>query len=343
MSVEFSALAAKDGASLQSLRSQIQTQGYAFVRCPNLSFRSVPLSTCVSEVHAATDRFCTSDRDISTRESLCSTNSSCFYHHWKPGEEQQNEFLEVRDVCEFPSADFADGLPFYSHCLFEMLKAVALVCYSGLAEAAQARPEAFLSLLDPPAPGVTPFSSDHRLPSSSMRVYRRMADMPCEFACREHTDRGLLTVAPASSSNCGLEMKRLDSAEYFDVERCLARDTDTVAVFIGETLSRLTCGFYPAILHRVSTVYTSARVSMPFFLRSPDDALVESALLRSPLIQIPDSIREKPAPTVTQMYLECDRPGLWPWKRKSYYPGSAIWAQADVPHNTRAVRRLSIS
>jgi len=93
------------------------------------------------------------------------------------------------------------------------------------------------------------------------------------LASGNHSDMGLLTVAPRST-HAALELVSPYSQEVMNPEDVLA--DDEWLVFSGETLSFLSGGLLRAPLHRVPWVSRAAnetrRCSMPFFLRAAPSA-----------------------------------------------------------------------
>jgi len=57
-------------------------------------------------------------------------------------------------------------------------------------------------------------------------------------------------------------------------------------------LARLTCNYYQGTVHRVEYKYDKPRFSIPFQLRGRPDAIIDSTLLNTDLIQVPKSLRE---------------------------------------------------
>lgn len=143
---------------------------------------------------------------------------------------------------------------------------------------------------------------------------------------------GLLTLAICR--DYGLEMKRFDTHEWVDIE-VQAPAKPCFVLFAGESLSRLTGGHFKAVYHRVYT--TSVRFSCPFFLRSPNDALLDMNALRSATLQellqrgeieqlAPITVSELNKITRVQHQTGGFPPELGQFKQDPYW--------RDSPHNT---------
>lgn len=97
--------------------------------------------------------------------------------------------------------------------------------------------------------------------------------------CERHTDRGLITLAYCQSG--GLTVKDFHSHQWIDVEAS-APSRPCLILFTGETLSRLTGGYFKAILHKV--VSKENRFSFPFFYRGRTPAVIDMTMLNSPVL-----------------------------------------------------------
>lgn len=110
--------------------------------------------------------------------------------------------------------------------------------------------------------------------SSVHRVYeyRNTSSAEGHMGSGLHADMGLLTLAPLSTrpALCLLQPHDLQ-AVYPE-----AGQSHKIIVFVGELLSYLTHGTYPAALHSVPIVQANEepRLSMPFFLRPHKDTLL---------------------------------------------------------------------
>lgn len=94
--------------------------------------------------------------------------------------------------------------------------------------------------------------------------------------CIKHTDRGLITLAYCQKG--GLTVKDFHTHQWIDIEAS-APKKPCLVLFTGESLSRLTGGYFRPILHKV--VSKEDRYSFPFFLRGRSPALLDMTLLRS--------------------------------------------------------------
>lgn len=99
--------------------------------------------------------------------------------------------------------------------------------------------------------------------------------------CFRHTDMGLVTLAVCLDH--GLEMKDFKTHKWVDVEDN-APTKPCLILFCGESLSRLTGGYFKAILHRVFT--KSDRYSFPFFFRARDNAILDRLSLKSDVLDL---------------------------------------------------------
>lgn len=97
--------------------------------------------------------------------------------------------------------------------------------------------------------------------------------------CLRHTDRGLITLAYCQQS--GLTVKDFHTHQWVDVEAA-APSKPCMILFVGETLSRLTGGYFKAILHKV--VSREDRFSFPFFFRGRTPAMLDIALMKSQVL-----------------------------------------------------------
>lgn len=137
------------------------------------------------------------------------------------------------------------------------------------------------------------------------------------FGVGSHTDNSFLTVAPRATA-AALELLPFDDqGAWLDVERVMP--DDAVCVFVGDSLSKLTGGRIPSVIHRPSQqacldalAHGQGRVSMPYFLRGRLDAV------------LPGGDTEP----VTVAQLENNERGCratWPWKRCPYYEANHVF------------------
>lgn len=143
-------------------------------------------------------------------------------------------------------------------------------------------------------------------------------------ALADHTDSGLLTIAPLSSTPA-LEVREFDTLAWTPIEHEL--EERDVLVFVGETLSRISNNWFPSALHRPVAremkVGREARISTPFFLRARPQAVLDVNICRSELIgPVDPMVRERV--TVEQLgdNIGGARDGL-PWKRSPYFDSFA--------------------
>eukprot|EP00434_Breviolum_minutum_P021056 symbB.v1.2.018577.t1/scaffold1486.1/size115809/2 len=99
-----------------------------------------------------------------------------------------------------------------------------------------------------------------------------------------HTDSSLLTLAPRSSA-AGLEVKDLQTGEWFNVEEAL--QPEECLLFSGDPLDYASGHEYPALMHRPAVCSqrrkgledSEHRISTPFFLYPRADAVLTPKLL----------------------------------------------------------------
>ena len=162
--------------------------------------------------------------------------------------------------------------------------------------------------------GVTPSSSAMRCIE-----YSRTEGARGEYA--EHTDLSFITVAPRGARDA-LRVRDMSSLEEIEVERAMGRDT--LLVFCGDLMARLTDNHFPAAMHRPEGAWEGGakdgnaapdlRLALPFFLRGRSDAILdprsvgrsgEAAGGPVPVWALEDNVgksREK-----------------FPWKKQPYY------------------------
>ena len=109
-----------------------------------------------------------------------------------------------------------------------------------------------------------------------------------------------------------------------------------VLIFVGDTLSRMTNNYYPAVLHRASlekmnhkssSSLTSSstckeeilRVSAPFFLRARTDAVIDIKKFKSPKIVDVAPEVQKPLGILEIAENNTFVRDSWPWKKSRYH------------------------
>ena len=192
-----------------------------------------------------------------------------------------------------------------------------LVHASGEARAASESPE-----------GIALRSASH----SALRVWQYTHGQPSGWHC----DNTLLTLAPRGSS-VGLEVRSPLDGRSFSPESSMS--ADELLVFAGDSLSYLSSGRVPALMHRVvppppppissahSTTHADPpRLSCPFFLRARRSATLE------PLLEP----RSGGLPPLLVAALEHNADNLrsrWPWKCRGplaeYYSQGVQWHAAS--------------
>jgi hypothetical protein len=192
-----------------------------------------------------------------------------------------------------------------------------LVHASGEARAAIESPE-----------GIALRSASH----SALRVWQYTHGQPSGWHC----DNTLLTLAPRGSS-VGLEVRSPLDGRSFSPESSMS--ADELLVFAGDSLSYLSSGRVPALMHRVvppppapiscahSTTHADPpRLSCPFFLRARRSATLE------PLLEQ----RSGGLPPLLVAALEHNADNLrsrWPWKCRGplaeYYSQGVQWHAAS--------------
>jgi isopenicillin N synthase-like dioxygenase len=154
-------------------------------------------------------------------------------------------------------------------------------------------------------------------------------------ALQDHTDSGLLTVAPKATANA-LEVLERSDLTWTPVEEGL--EEGDVLVFAGETLSRVCNNYFPSLLHRPAarrmSVGAQARLSAPFFLRARPDAVLDVAVCDPSKLGTVDPFVRAP---VTVEALSDNLGGArdaLPWKKTAYYRTFA-YAEAPEPSAPR--------
>jgi isopenicillin N synthase-like dioxygenase len=195
------------------------------------------------------------------------------------------EYLQVRRAFNSrgaPSTAVPAATPPPINRLFVELEQAAVVVLSALALALAQDDQAFATVLDAPfcPAGTAPSAGTAESASASVLRCYLYKPSSAEGAGAlsnavlqgAHADLGLLTLSPLSS---------VPTLEAWDHERLGWRPVEReahaaggcdVLVFAGETLSLLTAGRVPAVLHKVDMrgagLHGIERVSMPFFLRA---------------------------------------------------------------------------
>ncbi len=152
---------------------------------------------------------------------------------------------------------------------YALLEQVALTCFDVCAEDLGCDPSRLRSLLDVGAP--------HEVPArTAMRCieYSRAEETQNEYA--DHTDLSFVTVAPRGSC-AALRVRDMLSLKEVDVEQAMG--PETLLVFCGDLMARLTGNSFPAAMHRPVGAWegadTDSRYSLPFFLRGRSDAVLD--------------------------------------------------------------------
>lgn len=152
---------------------------------------------------------------------------------------------------------------------YALLEQVALACFDVCAEDLGCDPSGLRSLLDVGAP--------HEVPArTAMRCieYTLAEETQNEYA--DHTDLSFVTVAPRGSC-AALRVRDMLSLKEVDVEQAMG--PETLLVFCGDLMARLTGNSFPAAMHRPVGAWegtdSDSRYSLPFFLRGRSDAVLD--------------------------------------------------------------------
>ena len=202
-----------------------------------------------------------------------------------------------------------------------------IVHASGEARAASESPE-----------GIALRSASH----SALRVWQYTHGQPSGWHC----DNTLLTLAPRGSS-VGLEVRSPLDGRSFSPESSMS--ADELLVFAGDSLSYLSSGRVPALMHRVvppppppissahSTTHADPpRLSCPFFLRARRSATLEPRRVELEPRRVELEARSGGLPPLLVAALEHNADNLrsrWPWKCRGplaeYYSQGVQWHAAS--------------
>ena len=172
---------------------------------------------------------------------------------------------------------------------------------------------------------------------SALRVWQYTHGQPSGWHC----DNTLLTLAPRGSS-VGLEVRSPLDGRSFSPESSMS--ADELLIFAGDSLSYLSSGRVPALMHRVvppppppissahSTTHADPpRLSCPFFLRAR-----RSATLEPRRVELEPRSGGLPVPPLLVAALEHNADNLrsrWPWKCRGplaeYYSQGVQWHAAS--------------
>ena len=161
-----------------------------------------------------------------------------------------------------------------------------------------------------------------------------------------HCDNTLLTLAPRGSS-VGLEVRSPLDGRSFSPESSMS--ADELLVFAGDSLSYLSSGRVPALMHRVvppppppissahSTTHADPpRLSCPFFLRARRSATLEPRRVELEPRRVELEPRSGGLPPLLVAALEHNADNLrsrWPWKCRGplaeYYSQGVQWHAAS--------------
>jgi isopenicillin N synthase-like dioxygenase len=114
---------------------------------------------------------------------------------------------------------------------------------------------------------------------STLRLLHYYQTEEPKLTCNPHSDMGYITLAVCFDS--GLEIKELDSHKYFDAEKNAPQEKCMI-IFAGETLARISGGYFKSPIHRV--ISQKERYSLPFFFRGRNDAILDVKKLKSDIL-----------------------------------------------------------
>eukprot|EP01080_Neovahlkampfia_damariscottae_P008933 gene8933-882_t len=145
------------------------------------------------------------------------------------------------------------------------------------------------------------------------------------ISCLPHSDMGFITLAICFSS--GLEIKELSTNKYFDAEKN-APSEHCMMIFAGESLARLSGGYFKSPIHRVKSM--KERYSLPFFFRGRNNAELDVMKLNSDYLSKKIDLDDKylMAPMkiaklydlTKQQYIEGEHPiELGKYKKEEYW------------------------
>jgi hypothetical protein len=263
--IEAELLQRRDAVATQQFCEQVRRRGIAVLR--------------VSEEEAALFGRCVAG----ARDYFCDTPTSA-KHEQRMGDDGERDwgYVEMAEVKEFwqMRLNAPDPVP-WPELAREYFRCNSRLCRVALAALARGLETDEAHLVDEmmdaeDAPGLS--STIFRF----FRYYGGAAQDTRQMGCLTHTDIGLITLIPCSSSPA-LERLDLDDYRWRAAEAGLGpRD---VLVLCGETLERLSGFHYPAVVHRVQRVLGPDRFSLVFLLRARPDAMLDPRALRSPLLE----------------------------------------------------------
>ena len=111
---------------------------------------------------------------------------------------------------------------------------------------------------------------------STLRLLHYFESEKEVISCLPHSDMGFITLAICFSS--GLEIKDLSTNKFFDAEKN-APKKNCMMIFAGETLARLSGGYFKSPIHRVKSM--KERYSIPFFFRGKNNSELDVKKLNS--------------------------------------------------------------
>jgi len=113
-----------------------------------------------------------------------------------------------------------------------------------------------------------------------MRLCRYKADVPgvggSNVQCDDHTDVGFITLDPHASCPGLQVLRRADRAWVNAESDAEPISCAVIAVMVGDTLERVSGGYYEATRHRVLAPDEGERIGMPYLLRGRLDATIDT-------------------------------------------------------------------
>ena len=160
---------------------------------------------------------------------------------------------------------------------------------------------------------------------------RLMAGFPA------HVDSSLLTLAPRASCS-GLSVRDYAGGRWIRIERHMA--DDEALLFCGDPIAFVSAHHFPACMHRPDALemarqMPSTRLSTPFFLYADEEAVLDQAAARGPLLRRGAHAQPaQPGPPARLAVVDfklnvgnCRE--LWPWKASEYYSGRVLCRDSD--------------
>lgn len=197
-------------------------------------------------------------------------NPNRYYHIGRDPEEVPEDMQDLFPVTPYP--DEVEDFEAVMQDGYDQLEDVAMELLEGLTTYAEEETGRKLP---------QSFADPARYGQSVLRLldYPEQDDIEeTDSRIGEHEDRGLITLLKTDGTG-GLKVQVGDDPHDDDAWALVDNEPEELVINIGEAMSRLTNGFYPATRHGVAGTTPDRRRSIPFFVHaSPDDVLETPAV-----------------------------------------------------------------